>query len=253
MLVRDLVRIIDEMAPFSSAEEFDNVGLLVGDENAEIKGIMVALDATGAVLDEMKETGANVLITHHPLLFSPLSRLLETDYESGLIAQMLRQNCHFIAAHTNFDIAPGGTNDALVQLLLLKDACGEGTLRVGKLLHPMRADALQKFLNEKLRAPVVLMGDAKKEIRTLGLSSGSASDEWGAAYAAGADAFLTGEVKHHHALEATARGMTLFQGGHFATENPGMDILASALQKALNKVKCNVAVYRAKTDSYFVQ
>jgi dinuclear metal center protein, YbgI/SA1388 family len=253
MLVKELVHMIDVVAPFSTAEEYDNVGLLVGDENAQITGIMLALDVTEAVLMEMRELGLNVLITHHPLMFSPINRLLETEHEGGLIAQILRQNAHLIVAHTNLDIAAGGTNDALVQLFGLQNPCGKGYLRVGKLALPMAADALQAFLKEKLNAPVMLMGDAKKEIHTLGLCSGGASDEWAAAYAAGADAFLTGEVKHYHALEATARGMVLFQGGHFATENPGMAFLALALQNALDKVKCNVAVYRTKSESYPVQ
>lgn len=253
MLVKDLVNMMDEIAPFALAEEYDNVGLLVGDETAEVKGVLVALDVTEAVLEEMKETGANVLIAHHPLMFSPIQQILETNYEGGLMMKMIRQNIHFIAAHTNFDAAPKGTNDALVQLFGLETIAADQFVRVAALPETMQAEHLQNFINEKLNAPIMLMGDANKKIARLGICTGAGSDYWENAKALGADALLTGEVKHHHALEATAQGMVLFQGGHFATENPGMDLLASALQNALDRVKCNVAVYRAKTNSYFVQ
>ncbi len=252
MLVKELAEIINGLAPFDSAEGYDNVGLVVGDENAEITGIMLALDATFAALDEMIALRANVLITHHPIMFSPVKRVLETTFEGKLVAALLRSHCHLIVAHTNWDAAPGGVNDTLAQLLELKNPVGERFLRVGDLPEPMTAAQFQGFLSVKLKAPALLMGDPNQLIHRVGVSSGAGDDEWREALALGADGFVAGEVKHHNALEATSRGMVLFHGGHFATENPSMDALGLSLQTALDKVKCNVAVYRTKAESFFV-
>lgn len=251
MLVKEMLDIIDEIAPFDTAESFDNVGLITGNPDAEVTGVMLALDVTASVVDEMVELGANLLITHHPLLLSPVRHVLENHYESRLILKMARAGVSMITAHTNLDKSPEGTNTALCRLLRLRNVTGEGLVRTGDLTAgPVRAGALQAQIARILRAPVILYGAEEHMVHRLGLCSGSGSDGWAEAFGQGADAFLTGEVKHHHALEAAENGMVLFAAGHFATEDPGMDSLCDSLQKALNRVECNVAVYRTGTIPY---
>lgn len=250
MLVKDFIALIDGLAPFDTAESHDNVGLLIGDPNQAVTGVMVALDASEGVFEEMRQNKANLLITHHPLMFSPVHRLLETDYEGRLILEMARGRIAMIAAHTNWDKAPGGTNDRLCSLFGLQNISGEGFIRVGELPKPMTADAFKQQASLVLKAPIVLMGNADRPVFRLGLCTGGGSDEWETAHQMGADAFLTGEMRHHHALEAAARGMTLYEAGHAATEDPGMDALCVSLQTALNRLKWNVAVYRAAYRPY---
>ena len=113
MTVSQILHLIDEIAPFDSQEEWDNSGLLVGSPEQEVHGILFALDITEAVLDEAMETGTDLIITHHPLMFSARKRLTDEDYEGRLLQRMIRNQISHIAAHTNLDKAPDGMNDTL--------------------------------------------------------------------------------------------------------------------------------------------
>ncbi len=250
MTVRDLYRIIDSIAPFDTQAEFDNSGFLVGDPAQEVTTILMALDVTPAVIDEAVECGAQLVITHHPLLFSPLRRLTEEDYEGRLIRRLTRENISLISAHTNLDQAPGGINDTLAELCGLTGVQGEGFFRWGELPEPMSARAYEACLRERLGDSVRLMGPEDAPVRRIGLCSGGGSDEWPQAAEAGCDGFLSGEIKHHHALAMAESGLVGFECGHFATEFPGISVLASALQNALCTIECNVRVYVSEAAAY---
>ncbi len=250
MTVQDLYRLIDSIAPFETQAEFDNSGFLVGDPSQEVTGILLALDVTQPVIDEAVECGVQLIITHHPLLFSPLRRLTEEDYEGRLIRRLTRENISLIAAHTNLDQAPGGINDTLAELCGLMDVRGEGFFRYGDLPEAMTACACEAYLRDRLGDSVRLMGPEDASVRRIGLCSGGGSDEWTQAADCGCDAFLSGEIKHHHALAMADRGLAGFECGHFATEFPGISVLASALQNALCAVKCNVRVFVSEAEAY---
>lgn len=249
MLVENVYAILNEMAPFETAAAFDNVGLLVGDPKCKVTGIMCALDVTDAVLDEMLRQNANVLITHHPLMFKPISRVVDDNHEGHLIVKMLKHSIHHIAAHTNFDMAPGGTNDTLCKMLRLNNITHEGYVYNGDLPFPMTADSFADTLKNALQTPVSLIGNPAKTIYSLTLCSGGGSEEWVKA----SEAFLTGEIKYHHALEALAKGLVIFEAGHFATENPGVTALCTALQNHPDIVKWNVAVRRTLLSTFPVK
>lgn len=250
MTVSDLYRVIDRIAPFDTLEEFDNSGFLVGDPGQEVSCILMALDVTPAVIDEAVECGAQLIITHHPLLFSPLRRLTEEDYEGRLIRRLTRENISLISAHTNLDQAPGGINDTLAELCGLENVQGEGFFRFGDLPEALPAADCAAVLTERLGDSVRLMGPADAPVRRIGLCSGGGSDEWTACMQAGCDAFLSGEIKHHHALEMAESGLVGFECGHFATEFPGISVLASALQNALCAIQCNVRVFVSEAAAY---
>lgn len=250
LTVQQVYDFINERAPFSTQLEFDNSGLLIGDPSRTVTGVHFALDVTPAVIDEAVAHGANLIVTHHPMMFSPIKRLVETDYEAGLICRLIRADISLIAAHTNLDQAPGGVNDALAEAIGLVDVTGEGFLRVGVLPEPITADTLAADISHRLGDVVRVMGDPNRVITRVGLCSGSGSDEWPAAAAMGAEAFLTGEAKHHHALAAAAAGIVLLEAGHHATEEPGIFILSNALQSWLDSVECNVGVYRSVAGAY---
>lgn len=250
LTVQQVYDFINERAPFSTQLEFDNSGLLIGDPSRTVTGVHFALDVTPAVIDEAVAHGANLIVTHHPLMFSPIKRLVETDYEAGLICRLIRADISLIAAHTNLDQAPGGVNDALAEAIGLIDVTGEGFLRVGNLPHPMSVETLAGHVSRQLGDAVRIMGRPHLAVTRVGLCSGSGSDEWPAAAAMGAQVFLTGEAKHHHALAASASGIVILECGHHATEEPGIFLLSSALQRWLDSVECNVGVYRSVVGAY---
>lgn len=248
--VQEIYHMIDQMAPFESQEDFDNAGLLLGDPAMEVRGIHVALDVTERVLDEAEAVGANLIVTHHPIMFSPVKRLVATDYETRLIFRMIRAGMALIAAHTNFDRAPGGMNDTLAARCGLTQVTGEGFIRVGNLPHPMTGRELAAHIAASLDTVVRPMGDAEKVYRRLALCSGGGSDFWTEGLALGADAFLTGEMKHHHALALADAGMLGLEAGHFATEQPGVLALAAALQNAVNAVEYPVCLSTSQACAY---
>ena len=129
MKVHQIYQLLDAIAPFDSQEEWDNSGLLVGDPDQEITAVLFALDVTEAVLAQAEQEGAGLIVTHHPLMFSPRRRLTEEDFEGRLIRRMIRGNMAHIAAHTNLDKAQGGMNDALAACCGLQGVRGEGKMK----------------------------------------------------------------------------------------------------------------------------
>ena len=131
LTVQRVYELIDALAPFDTQADFDNSGLLVGNPQAEVTGIHLALDVTDRVIDDALAAGANLIVTHHPLMFSARKRLTEADYEGHLLIRLIANGLSLIAAHTNLDQASGGMNDTLAGLLGLENIVGEGFLRVG--------------------------------------------------------------------------------------------------------------------------
>ncbi|MEG1942456.1 MAG: Nif3-like dinuclear metal center hexameric protein, partial [Angelakisella sp.] len=220
MRVSEVYNVIDRFAPFSAAESWDNVGLLVGDMAAEVTGIMTALDITVQVIEEAESRGCNLLISHHPIIFDPLKSLMAGTpaYEAA------RRGMSVISAHTSFDVAAGGVNAVLAERLGLSEVLplgGEGAPMMGcmgKLPRALSPKELGAAIAKAVGfAPAYNpMGG---EIITVGLCGGSGADLFldtkpPHAY----QAFVTADVKHHQFLEAARRGITLYDGGHYATE-----------------------------------
>ena len=250
MTVRDLYHLIDSFAPFNTQSEGDNSGFLVGCGSKEVTAILFALDLTEPVIDEASRLGAQLIVTHHPIMFSPIQSLTDDDYESRLIRRLSRENISLIAAHTNLDQASGGINDVLAVCCGLTGVTGEGFFRCGFLPAPVTAREYADRLKALLHTEVRLMGPEDTVIRKVGLCSGGGSSEWQVAVSSGCDAFLSGEIRHHHALAMADSGIIAFECGHFATEEPGIRGLASALQKTLNTVECNMRIYVSDISAY---
>ena len=250
LTVQQVYDFINERAPFETQVAYDNSGLLVGHPNNEVTGIHFGLDVTNNVIDEAIAHGANLIVTHHPMMFSPIKRLVETDYQARLLCRLIREGISLISAHTNLDQAAGGINDVLAQRIGLTDIQGEGFVRVGTLPSPMTAGELAASISAALGDVVRVMGDASAQVEMVGMCSGSGADEWPAAAAMGAQAFLSGEAKHHIALEAADRGVVLLEAGHHATEEPGIFALAKALQMSELGVQYNVRVSLSSAKAY---
>ena len=228
MTIRDIVTFIDTKAPFAAAEEWDNVGLLVGDADAAVGRVLVTLDATDGALSAAEAMGADLILTHHPVIFAPLKRL---DARS-LPYRLAASGISLIAAHTNLDKAADGVNDTLVACLGLENVApaADGMTRIGTLPQVTDAAAFAKQTATVLNTSV-RVADGGVPLHTVAVCGGSGGD-FLPDLVGKADAFVTGEVKHHQWLQAAAEGITLIEAGHYATEVPVVDTLCRWLQEA---------------------
>lgn len=234
--VTQIYNAIDRLAPFWLTMDFDNTGILVGDRNREVSCALLALDCTPAVVEQAKQLGAQLIVTHHPVIFHPLKRV----NEDAVVYQLIRSDIAVISAHTNLDIAQGGVNDALASAIGLRDCRGLELLneqtgawlgRIGTLPEPLSPEAFAAHIKACLNASSIKFAAAPRVIRTVALCSGSGADCLDAAISAGADALLTSEVKQHEYLAAAAAGISIFDAGHFDTE----DIVTEPLRDYLAK------------------
>jgi len=241
---------IDGFAPFSSAEDDDNVGLLTGRFNSPVTRILTALDCTMEVVEEAIQLKAELILTHHPLMYHARKNMREDDPEGKVLCALIRNNIALISTHTNLDRAKGGISDTLGSLFSLADVHGDVYIRAGKLPAKMTAGALRSLAESLLNAPVRLYGSTDIEIDVLAVSGGAYDEGFEEAVALGAQAYLTGEVHHHNAIYATARNIVLLEGGHYATEAPGIAAFGRCLQTEMNQLQYLVDVFHFSGVSY---
>lgn len=237
--IREIYRYIDEIAPFATAMDFDNPGFLVGDGEAEVTAALVTLDITAQSVAQAEKLGAQLIISHHPVIFNPMKRLM-----SGSVPYLLaRAGVGAICAHTNLDMAKGGVNDCLADALTLSGReavtyAGETPCCIiGALPQPMEPAAFAGFVKKRLSCFGVRYLPGNRLVKTVALCSGAGGEFIFDAMEKGADAFVTGEVKHHEILAAKEAGLTLVDGGHFKTENIAMEPLRQRLTGAFPQIE----------------
>jgi len=217
---------LNAFAPFDTAEGFDNVGLLMGDRNAEVHTVLFGMDITEALVKEAVALGAELIISHHPFIFHALKRIDYTGPQGRTLCLLAEHHINVIAAHTNYDKAPGGISDALSKVLGLQDVlCADDYVRVGTLPHPMTASQLKTHVRELLHTEPRCFPALDEPIIRAAVAGGAYGEGYEAALAAGAQAFVVGEIAHHEILDATARGLTIIDAGHYPTEWPGVAAL----------------------------
>lgn len=248
--VADVVDMVNGIAPFELAEEWDNVGLLLGRTKAEVSRVLVALDLTQGVIEEAKALGAQLIVTHHPIMFGARKRITDADREGRMMLDMAQAGMAHIAAHTNLDAAPGGVNDTLMAAMDCENVTGEGCLRVGDLPEGTTLSMLADKARRRLKAVVRTYGAGDTVVRKLGCCSGAGSSEIADAVALGADCFITGEVKHNLALDAMDMNCCVIEAGHYETENPVCEVLRSALQNAADALQYKVTVFCSKENPF---
>ncbi|MBR4762317.1 MAG: Nif3-like dinuclear metal center hexameric protein [Clostridia bacterium] len=228
--VKDVLNYLCGVYPLDTACEFDNVGLLAGDGESAVTGAVVALDLDVTTLRFAKERGANLIITHHPVIFEPLKSVTEKDLVFGLI----RDGISVISMHTNLDIGEGGVNDVLCDTLGLTDikpyTAGDGYLLKYGVTGIDNPDRFAEFIKSKLGGAVRYVCGGKP-IKTVLVCSGSGGGYISEAIAGGFDALVTADVKQHQFIEAINGGVSLFDGGHFNTENVIVEPLCNRLKK----------------------
>lgn len=236
--IREIYQYMNEIAPFATAMDFDNAGFLVGDEGAEVTAALVTLDITAQSVAQAQKLGAQLIVSHHPVIFNPMKRLM-SDSVPYLLA---KAGVGAICAHTNLDMAQGGVNDCLAGALGLSQRegvayAGETPCCImGALAQPMEPEAFAGFVKKRLSCFGVRYLAGNRPVKTVALCSGAGGEFLFDAMEKGADAFVTGEVKHHEILAAKQAGLTLVDGGHFKTEDVAMEPLRQRLSKAFPQI-----------------
>ena len=245
--VQQIYDIINEIAPFEKAEAWDNAGLLAGSMQKEVTGVLCALDFTEEVLLEAERLGANLIVTHHPILFTPRKRLTEDDYEGRVLCSLIRKNISLIAAHTNYDVASGGVNDILASALGLTnirmvESDEDSILRIGD-IEPIRLSDFRDKVSSMLKDVVRMYGDGEKIIKTVAVCGGSGGEYAPIAYNGGADVYVTGEMRYHDSLNFALEGHGSLHAGHDATERIAIKPLSHGLQNRINELKYDLTVF----------
>lgn len=238
--VADILAFLDTLAPRSLKMDWDNCGLLCGRPGREVHRILVALDPFDTVIDEAIRVKADLLVTHHPLIFRNGLMAVNEDTEAGrCVLKLVENGIAAINAHTNLDIAPGGINDVLAQTLGLNgiETIGEeGLLRRGT----VPAQPLPQFLahvKQALGCDGLRYVDGRENVHIVAVGGGACADEMQEALAAGCDTFVTSDVKYNQFRTAFQLGLNLIDAGHFHTENPAMPVLRDKLQAAFPEVE----------------
>lgn len=221
--VKDFYGYLNSIAPFETQEDWDNSGMLVGDMDAEVKKVAVVLDITHEEIKKAKAIGADLIISHHPVIFNPIKSVTRGSVPYELVASSINALC----CHTPLDIADGGTNDSLAKLLGIEVTRTEDPiLRLGT-VEPTTAENLAgkiaKTLNTKVR-----YADAGRKIEKIAICTGAGCSLIEAA--GEIDAFITGDASHHNFLDCVQAGITLIAAGHYETEIVVVPVLVKNLQ-----------------------
>ena len=243
--VREIFRELDQWAPFETQMDFDNAGFLVGRGERTVRKILVSLDVTEAVAEEAAEWGAELIVSHHPVIFHPVKRLTDETPTGRTLLALAERGVAAICAHTNLDAAQGGVNVCLAQALgltELEQLCQDGVDRNGQpygvgrvgLCHAagLSAGEYAAYVKEKLNAAGVRFADGGKPVRRVAVGGGSCGSMLSDALAAGCDTFVTADVKYDQFLEAKALGISLMDAGHYATENVASASIVSSSEKS---------------------
>ena len=228
--VKDFYAYLNSIAPFEAQEDWDNSGMLVGDENAEVTKAAVVLDITPEAVEKAKSLGANLIISHHPVIFNPIKSVVK----DSLPYELVKASVNAICCHTPLDIADGGTNDSLAELLGIKVTRAEDPiLRLGtveKTTAKELADSIAKKLGTTLR-----YADAVRPIEKIAICTGAGCSLIEAA--GDIDAFITGDASHHNFLDCIQSGITLIAAGHFETEIVVVPVLVKKLREQFPEIE----------------
>jgi dinuclear metal center YbgI/SA1388 family protein len=235
--VKDIYYYINTLAPFDTQAEWDNSGILVGDENSEVSKILFALDATRDVLNQAIKIGADLIITHHPVIFKPVSSVTQ----DSLVYKLVKNNISIICVHTNYDKAFNGVNDLLCEKLGYHHfAKSEEFLNIVELDKSVQSFELIKNVKNALGG-LVRFNSVDKSIKKIALCSGSGSDFLNVAKELNCDALITGDASHHSFVDANELDVLLIAAGHFETENLAIKPLLDKIENEFN-VSCVLAM-----------
>lgn len=240
--VKDIISVLEKKYSKNNAENWDNVGLLVGKLNQEVKKVQFSLDATDCAIENAIKNDVDMIITHHPMIFKPIKTITTMDILGKKIIKLIENKKSLYAMHTNLDASKGGLNDYILELLEVKESKiidineidnEAGIGRIYTLSEKVNLEKYAEFVKEKLKIKNIriICGDKTKGIRKVALINGSGMNYWRKVKSLGADLFITGDVGYHEALDAKEAGINIFDIGHFESENCFVELLIKEVKE----------------------
>lgn len=241
MNLKDVIAILEEQSPKSLACDWDNVGLLAGRTDKEIQKIYIALDASDEAVEAAAEAGADLLLTHHPLIFKGMKRIVSEDFIGRRLIKLIQNDIAYYAMHTNFDVR--GMADLSAAMLGLEktevldvtavlEGKEEGIGRVGWFMEPMTAEECAGFVKAVFSLKEIkVFGDPNRVLSRAAISPGSGKSEIDRAIAKKADVLITGDIDHHDGIDGAARGLCIMDAGHYGLEHIFIRYMKEYLEK----------------------
>ena len=251
MRCSEVIEILRELAPENCACNWDNPGLLAGRSDKEVKKIYIALDATDQVVEAAVKAGADMLLTHHPLIFKAIKKVNDQNFITRRLVKLIQADISYYAMHTNFDAAPGCMADLAAEQLSLKDteplecmgdieikgnSVAYGIGKTGDLPEKMTVKALADKVKQAFELPFVLVyGEElmEMEVEKVALCPGAGGSVIEEAIHTGAKALVTGDISHHQGIDAAARKMAVIDAGHYGMEHIFIQFMAGYLKENL--------------------
>lgn len=247
-----IIEKLQELAPRQYAMDWDNVGLLAGRADKEVKKIFVALEITDAVVEEAVGFGADMIVTHHPLIFKPVPSVTDQDMIGRRLVRMIQADISYYAMHTNFDSAPGCMAELAAERIgLISEApllavTENGSCGIGKVGVMPEGEMTVRALAEKVKAcfelPFVTvygdMGQQSRMVRRIAISPGSGKSMISDALRAGADVLVTGDIGHHEGLDAGEMGLSIIDAGHYGLEHIFIPFMEGYLNEQFGTEVC---------------
>lgn len=241
------MQILEEQSPVSCACDWDNVGLLAGDPEKEVKRIYVALDATDEVIEEAINQKADMILTHHPMIFKGMKRITTEDFIGRRLIKLIQNDIAYYAMHTNFDVrgmadlaaAMIGLEDcSVLEVTGVVDGIEEGIGKVGSLMEPMTLRKCAKFVEAAFSLEQVkVFGNPEAVVQRAAISPGSGKSEIGNAIQAGAQVLITGDIDHHDGIDAVAQGLCIIDAGHYGLEHIFVSYMKDYLKRRCEDVE----------------
>lgn len=257
MRCADVIRKLEELSPLAYAESWDNPGLLAGRTDKEIKRIYIAVDATTETIAEAESVGADMLLTHHPLIFKGIKKVNSEDFIGRRILTLLQADMCYYAMHTNFDVM--GMADAAADELKLQnrevlditfedDIAKEGFGRLGDLPYPMTVDECAAYVKERFHLQAVkVFGQGSQKLVRAAISPGSGKSMIAPAIGKGADVLITGDIDHHEGIDAVEQGMAVIDAGHYGLEKIFVPYLQEYLKRETEGIEI---ITQGKADPF---
>lgn len=243
MICSKLIDLLNDIADPSLCSDWDNPGLIAGDSGADIKRILIALDATDEVIDEAVQHKADMILTHHPLIFRGLKKVNDSDFTGRRIMRLIQNGTACFAMHTNFDISCMGEEAS--DRLGMKDAQvlqytneTQGFGRVGDLDAPMKVFELCDLVKDRFDLEYVkVFGDLQSEVKRAAIMPGSGASAIEDAIKAGAQVLITGDIDHHEGIDSVEKGLIIIDAGHFGLEKIFIDYMKDYIERNTDDIE----------------
>lgn len=253
----EIMEKLEQLSPVSFAESWDNVGLLVGSRDKEIQSVLLALDATDAVIDQAVLSEADMILTHHPMIFSGMKRIVAEDFTGKRIIKLISNDINCYAMHTNFDVM-GMADEAADQMHLSErevleitfedEISKEGIGRIGFLEKEMTLRECADYVKEVFDLESIRMfGDGGRKVKKAAIVPGSGKDYVSHAVKMGADVLITGDIGHHDGIDAMEQGLSVLDAGHFGLEK----IFISYMKDFISREMPEIRILEARQQAPF--